>query len=65
MVLLLDGAWWAGAVVGLAAVVTATVGDLSDHVEFRFQETAQEFRGFPMIVGKEQARQRHRTSDCR
>ncbi|SDQ76389.1 phosphatidate cytidylyltransferase [Quadrisphaera sp. DSM 44207] len=30
--LLLDGAWWAGAVVGLAAVATATLGDLSESV---------------------------------
>jgi phosphatidate cytidylyltransferase len=28
--LLLDGPWWAGALVGLATVVTATVGDLSE-----------------------------------
>lgn len=28
--LLLDGSWWAGALVGLAAVATATVGDLSE-----------------------------------
>jgi phosphatidate cytidylyltransferase len=28
--LLLDGSWWAGALVGLATVVTATVGDLSE-----------------------------------
>jgi phosphatidate cytidylyltransferase len=27
---LLDGAWWAGALVGLAAVLTATAGDLSE-----------------------------------
>ncbi len=32
VVLTLDGAWWAGAVVGAAAVVTATVGDLSESV---------------------------------
>jgi phosphatidate cytidylyltransferase len=30
VVFLLDGSWWAGAVLGLAAVVTATVGDLSE-----------------------------------
>ena len=30
VVWLLDGSWWAGALVGLAAVVTATVGDLSE-----------------------------------
>jgi phosphatidate cytidylyltransferase len=28
--LLLDGAWWAGALLGLATVMTATVGDLSE-----------------------------------
>ncbi|WP_461024631.1 phosphatidate cytidylyltransferase [Thalassiella azotivora] len=28
--LLLDGAWWAGALLGLATVATATVGDLSE-----------------------------------
>ncbi len=30
VVLLLDGPWWAGAVLGLAAALTATVGDLSE-----------------------------------
>jgi phosphatidate cytidylyltransferase len=30
VVLLLDGSWWAGAILGLAAVLTATVGDLSE-----------------------------------
>jgi phosphatidate cytidylyltransferase len=30
VVLLLDGPWWAGTLVGLAAVVTATAGDLSE-----------------------------------
>jgi phosphatidate cytidylyltransferase len=30
VVWLLDGAWWAGALVGLAAVLTATAGDLSE-----------------------------------
>ena len=32
VVLLLDGAWWAGALVGVAAVATATMGDLSESV---------------------------------
>jgi phosphatidate cytidylyltransferase len=30
VVVLLGGSWWAGAAVGLASVVTATVGDLSE-----------------------------------
>jgi phosphatidate cytidylyltransferase len=30
VVLLLDGRWWVGAIVGLVAVVTATVGDLGE-----------------------------------
>jgi phosphatidate cytidylyltransferase len=30
VVWLLDGAWWVGAAVGVAAVVTATVGDLGE-----------------------------------
>jgi len=32
VVLLLDGAWWAGALIGVAAVATATMGDLSESV---------------------------------
>ena len=32
VVLGLDGRWWAGAVIGLAAVVTATLGDLAESV---------------------------------
>ncbi len=32
VVLVLGGSWWAGALVGLAAVTTATVGDLSESV---------------------------------
>jgi phosphatidate cytidylyltransferase len=30
VVLLLQGPWWAGALLGLAAVVTATLGDLGE-----------------------------------
>ena len=32
VVLALDGAWWAGALIGAAAVATATMGDLSESV---------------------------------
>src|SRR5665647_3718421 len=30
VVLILDGTWWAGAIVGLALVLSATVGDLTE-----------------------------------
>jgi phosphatidate cytidylyltransferase len=30
VIVLLDGRWWAGAVLGAAAVVTATLGDLGE-----------------------------------